>query len=120
MPRPFASPVELLPDLRAQLEPLARARSTPQALAFRCQIVLCAAAPENPSNQDIAAELGCDRHTVGQWRERFVAHGLEGLQDLPRSGRPRSFSPLGTGGRPRRGHQPDGGAGPARPRRDAR
>ena len=28
-----------------------------------------------------------------QWRERFVAAGLAGLQDAPRSGRPRSFSP---------------------------
>jgi transposase len=54
---------------------------------------LRAAQPDHPSNQEIAAELDCDRHTVGQWRERFVARGLEGLQEAPRSGRPRSFSP---------------------------
>ena len=94
MPRPFGSPIELADQLRGQLEALVRARSTPQALALRCRIVLRASQPDQPSNQDIAAELGCNRHTVGQWRERFVAHGLEGLQDLPRSGRPRSFSPL--------------------------
>lgn len=94
MPRPYASAVELLPELRATLESLARAGSTPQALAFRCRLVLRAAGPDNPSNQEVAAELGCDRHTVGQWRERFVAKGLDGLQDAPRSGRPRSFSPL--------------------------
>lgn len=93
MPRPFASVVELSPGLRSQLEALARAGSTPQALAFRCRIVLRAAGPDNPANQDIAAELGCDRHTVGPWRQRFVATGLAGLQDAPRSGRPRSFSP---------------------------
>ena len=93
MPRPFASTVELPDELRDQLEALVRAASTPQALAFRCRIVLRAAAPDDPSNQDIAAKLGCDRHTVGQWRERFVAKGLPGLQDAPRSGRPRSFSP---------------------------
>ena len=98
MPRPFASVVPLAPELRAQVEALLRAGSTPQALAFRCRIVLRAAGPDNPANRDIAVELGCDRHTVGQWRERFVAHGLAGLQDAPRSGRPRSFSPL----RPRR------------------
>lgn len=94
MPRPFGSPIELQDDLRAKLESLARARSTPQALALRCRIVLSAARSGNPSNQEIAADLACDRHTVGQWRERFVAKGLEGLQDAPRSGRPRSFSPL--------------------------
>ena len=96
MPRPFGSRITLAPEARANLEALLRARSTPQALVFRCRIVLRAAAADDPSNQDIAAELGCDRHTVGQWRERFVAKGLAGLQDAPRSGRPRSFSPRRT------------------------
>jgi transposase len=95
MPRPFASTVELPSDLRGQLEALVRARSTPQALVLRCRVVLRAAAG-NPSNQEIAAELGCNRHTIGRWRERFVAQGLQGLQDAPRSGRPRSFSPRRT------------------------
>ena len=94
MPRPFGSTIELQQELRAKLESLERARSTPQSLAFRCRIVLRAACWDHPSNQEIAAEFGCDRHTVGQWRERFAAKGLEGLQDAPRSGRPRSFSPL--------------------------
>ncbi len=96
MPRPFASTIELTDELRDQLEAIARARSTPQALAFRCRIILRAAHNDDPSNQNIAAEMGCNRHTVGQWRERFVAWGLEGLQDAPRSGRPRSFSPRDT------------------------
>src|SRR4051794_18125169 len=96
MPRPFGSVVELQDELRTKLESLVRAGSTPQALVFRCRIVLCAAEPDSPSNQEVAAELGCNRHTVGRWRERFVAKGFEGLQDAPRSGRPRSFSPRGT------------------------
>ena len=114
MPRPFGSTVELPDPIRDQLEALVRARSTPQALAFRGRIVLRAAGDDGPSNQQIAAELGCHRHTVGQWRERFVAHGLDGVHDLPRSGRPRSFSPLGTHRRHLDRHQPDRGARPAR------
>jgi transposase len=93
MPRPFGSAIELAGELRGQLQALARARSTPQSLALRCRIVLLAAQDDSPSNQEIAALLGCDRHTVGQWRERFAAHGLAGRKDAPRSGRPRSFSP---------------------------
>jgi transposase len=93
MPRPFGSTIVLTPELRLQLQSLVRARSTPQSLVFRCQIVLRAAAADRPSNQDIAVELDCNRHTVGHWRERFVLQGLTGLQDAPRSGRPRSFSP---------------------------
>jgi transposase len=93
MPRPFGSTLRLSGELRHQLQALARARATPQALAFRCRLVLRAADTDRPTNQQIAAELGCDRHTVGQWRERFAASGLAGLQDAPRSGRPRSVSP---------------------------
>jgi transposase len=93
MPRPFGSTIELADEVRGQLQTLARAGSTPQALALRCRIVLLAARDDCPSNQEIASFLGCDRHTVGQWRERFAEHGLAGLQDAPRSGRPRKFSP---------------------------
>lgn len=99
MPKPFASPVVLTPELRARLEGLLRARSTPQALVFRCRLILRAADPDRPSNLQIANELDCHRQTVAHWRERFAAHGVGGLQDAPRSGRPRSFSPLAAGGR---------------------
>lgn len=103
MPRPFGSLLPLGPDLRDRLQILARASSTPQALAFRCRIILRAAAPDQPTNQEVAVDLDCDRHTVGLWRERFAAHGLAGLQDAPRSGRPRAFSPATASGRPQPG-----------------
>lgn len=99
MPRPFALTISLADEARDHLEALVRARSTPQALALRCRIVLLAAADEHPSNQEIAAHPGCERHTVGPWRERFAKHGLPGLQDAPRSGRPGKFSPRGPGRR---------------------
>ncbi len=98
MPRPFGSRLDLSAQAREQLAALARAPSTPQALAFRCRLVLRAADDDRPTNQAIAAESDCDRHTVGLWRERFAAHGLAGLQDAPRPGRPRRFSPRGTTG----------------------
>lgn len=99
MPRPFGSTISLADETRNQLQALVRAHSTPQALALRCRIVLLAAGDQPPSNQEIAARLGCERHTVGHWRERFAVHGLQGLQDAPRSGRPRKFSPRGEGRR---------------------
>jgi hypothetical protein len=93
---PLPRTVLLTDDIRERLEGLTRAGSTPQALVFRCRLILRAAHPDDPANVQIAAELDCDRHTVGQWRNRFLEHGLAGLQDAPRSGRPRSFSPLAT------------------------
>ena len=96
MPFPFAETVSLTDAQRAQLDGLVRAGSTPQALAFRCRLILRAADEDRPTNLQIAAEFHCNRHTVATWRNRYLAHGLAGLQDAPRSGRPRSFSPLGT------------------------
>ena len=96
MPNPFAPVLSLKEEERKQLEPLVRAGSTPQAFAFRVRVVLRAADPDCPPNLQIAAELGCNRNTVALWRDRYVRHGLAGLQDAPRSGRPRSFSPRGT------------------------
>ncbi|PYU81126.1 MAG: IS630 family transposase, partial [Acidobacteria bacterium] len=40
------------------------------------------------SNQQIAAVLQVPEVTVGKWRRSFVALGLDGLRDAPRSGRP--------------------------------
>lgn len=94
MPVPLARPVSLTPDEHTQLESLVRAHSTPQALAFRCRLILRSAAPDRPSHVQVATELDCERHTVGRWRHRYLRHGLNGLQDAPRSGRPRRFSPL--------------------------
>ena len=93
MPHPFSPSLDICPDVRAQVEALLRAPSTPQGLVFRCRIVLRCGDPDMPSNLQVGNELDCHRHTVGRWRGRFLEFGLEGLQDAPRSGRPRTFSP---------------------------
>jgi putative transposase len=94
MPVPRAPQVTLADDEQSRLESIVRAHSTPQALAFRCQLILRAAAPDRSSNLQVAQELNCNRHTVGRWRSRYLEQGLSGLQDAPRPGRPRRFSPL--------------------------
>ena len=87
-PHLLLSPYEIL-DLRS----LVNAHSTPQALAFRARLILRCAQPDHPTNDRVAAELGCNSETVAKWRWRFRRQGLEGLNDLPRSGRPAAFSP---------------------------
>jgi len=93
MPFPFAPAVLLAPEQRERLESLTRAHSSPQALVFRCRLILRLALQDLPSNLQVANEIGCCRNTVIRWRTRYLEHGLAGLQDAPRSGRPRSFSP---------------------------
>src|SRR3954465_587977 len=40
---------------------------------------------------DAARSLGVSRPTVIKWRDRYLADGLGGLGDLPRSGRPKTI-----------------------------
>ena len=76
-----------------QLQKLAAARSSPQGLAFRARLILRCAQPDKPQDLQVAAELGCDPDTVSRWRRRCHRQRLDGLHDLPRSGRPAAFSP---------------------------
>jgi Winged helix-turn helix len=94
MPRQ-ACTLRLTDDEAHRVAQLARAPSTPQALAFRARLVLRCADDDRPTNRRIARELGCDPDTVCKWRGRFARERLDGLRDLPRSGRPRTFSPGG-------------------------
>ena len=48
-------------------------------------------AAEGATNTEIAAEAGVSLPTVGLWRRNFSERGLDGLQDAPRSGRPREI-----------------------------
>ena len=59
---------------------------------LRAQIVLAAA--RGRASARIAADLHVSVDTVRKWRGRFAARGLDGLKDLPRSGRPRRISAL--------------------------
>lgn len=48
-------------------------------------------AAEGKQSREIGKALGVSRQTVGKWRGRFVSHGIEGLYDEYRPGRPRSI-----------------------------
>src|SRR6267143_1088529 len=78
--------VALSPEEHATLQSSANARSQPQRLVQRAQVVLLAA--EGIENQEIAARLRISRPTVQLWRQRFLALRTAGLEkDAPRPGR---------------------------------
>ena len=56
MPVPIVCPVFLAPEEHARLESLVRAHSTPQAFAFRCRLILRAAAPDRPSGSVLSGD----------------------------------------------------------------
>jgi hypothetical protein len=63
----------------------------PHREVIRAKVVLLAA--EGFSDAEIARRLDCTDKTAGKWRKRFALERLAGLDERPRPGRPRSFSP---------------------------
>src|SRR4051794_22126291 len=88
--------VVLSEEQRRELERRAGAYSGPHRDVVRAKAILYAA--EGMSNAEIAGRLDQSRQAVPGWRKRFCAEGVEGLEERPRPGRPRRFSP-GAGGR---------------------
>jgi transposase len=88
-----APTITLAAEEADEIRRFCQARSSPQAKVFRARLVLRCAQPESPTNWQVAVEFECDPDTVSKWRRRFAEKRLAGLDDAPRSGRPRSFSP---------------------------
>ncbi|HLN68655.1 MAG TPA: IS630 family transposase [Streptosporangiaceae bacterium] len=92
MPQYRAVPVTLSAGERRTLKKRARGAKTAYRDWLRAQIVLAAA--RGRASARIAADLHVSVDTVRKWRDRFTARGLDGLKDLPRSGRPRRITAL--------------------------
>ena len=84
-----ATPIVVTVEERDELQRRVRARTSSQQAAQRARIVLRAA--EGVRNIDIAGELGIARHTVQQWRDRYAAARLAGLEDRPHHPPPREY-----------------------------
>jgi len=84
-------PIQLTSEQEQMLRQMVKARKTPQVKALRARILLAAHDHPEWSNQQIAAAAGTVDRVVRKWRKRWVeTHSVE---DLPRPGAPRRFSP---------------------------
>jgi transposase len=91
MPRKSPYVLQLTFSQRRELEVRARKYTLPYRDVIRAKIVLMAA--EGVGNDEIAARLGTRREIVSKWRKRFFEHGIAGLEERPRGGRPPAFPP---------------------------
>ena len=90
---PQCSPygITLTPEERSELEARARRYTAPYCFVVRAKVVLLAA--QGIGNDEIARRVDLPREVVSRWRKRFWEERLAGLEDRPRAGRPRVFSP---------------------------
>jgi transposase len=82
-----ARPTTRRPAEQRTIRKLAASRHAPADWILRARIV--ARSWDGQRASQIAQGLGCHPKTVRQWLHRFNAHGVDGLGDRPRSGRPR-------------------------------
>jgi transposase len=83
-----AAPLVLRNGDREKLTKMASSRIGEAGRARRARIVLLAA--DGLPHTEVAERCGTSVPTVRHWRSRYVAAGIKALEDLPRSGRPRS------------------------------
>ncbi len=83
--------IRLTPQEDRLLRLLVRRQKAPYREIVRAKIILLLARGESFS--EVARVVGIARRIVYKWANRFGERGLEGLKDLPRSGRPAVFSP---------------------------
>jgi transposase len=84
----IAAPLALRNGDREKLAKMASSRAGEAGLARRARIVLLAA--DGLPHTEVAERCGTSVPTVRHWRSRYVAAGIRALEDLPRSGRPRT------------------------------
>lgn len=89
MPKP-AAPFVLTPSDHATLQGWSQMDSLVQRLGQRAKILLLLADGLTP--KDISDQLQISAPVVFKWRKRYLEAGIEGLNDLPRSGQPRKLS----------------------------
>jgi transposase len=83
-----AAPLILRNGDQERLAKMASSRIGEAGLARRARIVLLAA--EGLPHTEVAERCGTSVPTVRHWRSRYVAAGIKALEDLPRSGRPKT------------------------------
>ena len=91
LPKPLHQP-QFTEEQLAAAQRLAAKRSAPLRTVQRARLTLALAEQPDAPHEAIAAQCGVDRDTVYKWRRRWATEGWS-LDDAPRSGRPRVFSP---------------------------
>jgi len=91
MPRHSPFPIVLTGREHSALEDIARKYTSPYYMVVRAKAILLAA--QVLRNDQIAIRVSLPRQIISKWRKRFFEERLDGLENLPRPGRPPVFPP---------------------------
>jgi hypothetical protein len=91
MPRTSPFKIALSDTEERALVEKTRQYTAPHYKVVRSKIVLLASF--DMQNKEISQVLQVPGRIVTRWRKRFYYERLDGLEDRPRCGKPRSFSP---------------------------
>lgn len=91
MPRHSPFPILLTEREQRALADMARQYTSPYFMVVRAKAILLAA--KGLRNDQIAGRISMPRQMVSKWRKRFFEERLDGLENLPRPGRPPVFPP---------------------------
>jgi transposase len=84
--------VDVSAEDRKVLESWTRSSTMPAGLVQRARIVLLAG--DGYGTGEIVTRTGASRPTVIQWKRRYAECGIAGLDDRPRSGRPKQLDDM--------------------------
>ncbi|WP_405179462.1 IS630 family transposase [Nocardia sp. NBC_01377] len=84
-----AAPLVLRDGDREILQAWIRSTTMKSGLVLRARIITLAA--DGVAHAEIARRFDISRQTVINWRSRYQTHGIDGLHDEHRSGRPRTL-----------------------------
>ena len=88
MARP-SKKIEFTAEERSKIETLLKNRKQPAYLYKRLSMIL--QCMDNKSLVEIAKLNNTTPSTVALWRNRYIEHGIDGLQNKPRQGRPKTY-----------------------------
>jgi transposase len=89
--KPTNEQLRITSEQHATLTSLARSTRAPAGLVKRAQIILWLV--EGETYASIGSRLQVPPSTVSRWKKRFIEAGVKGLDDAPRSGRPKQVGP---------------------------
>ncbi len=87
----IGQPIQASPEEKAELLTMKRSLKLERRYVERAEIILHSI--EGRSLEQIVELTGKSRPVVNKWRQRFREHGLEGLKDAYRSGKPKTITP---------------------------